>query len=653
MKTKVLYLLLFLSFFPYAISQAVPRKKVGLVLSGGGAKGAAHVGALKVIDKMGIPVDYVVGTSIGAIIGGLYSTGYSPAQLEELIKSSNWIELLSDKVPRDQIPFPDKTESDKYIASLIMGQRNCGILKGRNISRLLENLTSDFRHVTDFDSLPIPFACIATDMATNKKEVIRSGHLPQAMRASMAVPIAFEPVFIQDKVLIDGGFKDNLPTDVAKEMGADIIIAIDVQSDLATSQELQSIGDIANQLMLMICQSGDLRNGEGIDAYMKVNVEGFTAASFTPEAMDSLIIRGEETAILHQDELKAILTETGEFHSRTAEKQSIHGFTPSYTPNIKDKQLRIGLRFDSEDIAAFLLTYNIPTPQKHQIEFTLRGGKQSFFQTNYKIRLNKSQTMNLSNRIGYNDYFIYAHGHKTANPTYLQNTSTLSYGLTPQRNLHFEAGISLDYHRHYQTLTSHLMPLEDKDNLFLNYHVQMKYESLDKKYFPTKGTIGEISYTIYHDLQSSRQYSALQTTLAKVIPIASNTFIIPTLYGRFLFNDHIPFIYQNSMGGEGYNLRNAHQIPFSGFTHMELMKRFLGSIQMKVRHRIKKDHYFSLSGNMALNGNQSSRIFKNSPIYGVSVGYGYDSPLGPIEGNIGYSNHTDKLGFHINIGFGF
>ena len=111
-------------------------------------------------------------------------------------------------------------------------------------------------------------------------------------------------------------------------MGADIIIAIDVQSDLATSQELQSIGDIANQLMLMICQSGDLRNGEGIDAYMKVNVAGFTAASFTPEAMDSLIIRGEETAILHQNELKAILTETGEFHSRTAEKQSIHGFTP-------------------------------------------------------------------------------------------------------------------------------------------------------------------------------------------------------------------------------------------------------------------------------------------------------------------------------------
>lgn len=644
---------LLLLFFPYFIAQAAPRKKVALVLSGGGAKGAAHVGVLKVVDEMGIPIDYIVGTSIGAIVGGLYATGYSPEQLEDLIKNSNWLELLSDKVPRNQIPFPYKSDTDKYLLSLVLGQRNCGILNGNNISNLLENLTSHYRHVENFDSLPIPFACIATDMATNKKEVIRTGSLAKAMRASMAVPIAFEPVFMHDKVLVDGGFKDNLPIDVAKDMGADIIIAIDVQSDLSPSNELQSIGDIANQLMLMICQSNNNWDDEGIDSYMKVNVDGFTAASFTPEAMDTLIHRGEETALRHKHELQSILAETGQVHSHIQENRNIERYIPSYTPNIKDKQLRIALRFDSEDIAALMLTYNVPQLSRHGFQFSLRGGKQSFFQANYNFRLDKLQEITLSNKIGYNDYFFYSNGQKIANPTYLQNTTMFSYRIVPQRNLQLEAGVSMDYHRYYRTLTSFRNPFNGKENLFLNYQVQLKYESLDKKYYPTKGIVGGISYTIYDDLQSSRQYSALRTTIAKVFPVTSNTYVIPALYGRFMFNDNAPFVYQNVMGGEGFNLRNEHQTPFSGFTHIEQMKRFLGSVQMKIRHRFKKVHHISLSGNMAFNSNLYSRFFKDEKIYGIGVGYGYESPIGPIEGNIGYSNQTDKIGFHLNIGYNF
>ena len=650
---KIFFLLFILLSIPYSMSQAASRKKVALVLSGGGAKGAAHIGALKVIDKMGVPIDYIVGTSIGAIIGGLYSTGYSSEQLETLVKNSNWTELLSDKVPRNQIPFPYKTESDKHLASLIIGQRNCGILKGHNISLLLEDLTSDFKHITNFDELPIPFACIATDIVTNKKEIIRSGNLATAMQASMAIPIAFEPIFLQDKVLIDGGFKDNLPVDVAKEMGADIIIAVDVQSELATSKDLQSIGDVANQIMLMICQSGNTLDYTNIDSYMKVNVEGFTAASFTSEAMDTLIRRGEEAAMSHQHELKAILEEVGQINSHTSKTRNLKNFIPSYTPNIKDKQLKIGLRFDSEDIAAFMLAYHMPRHEKHEIQFSLRGGRQSFFQAGYNIRLNRIQKITFSNKIGYNDYFIYSKGYKISNPAYLQNTTRLSYSIVPQRNLQLEAGVFGDYYHYCQTLSSHVMPFQEKENLFFNYFLQLTYESLDRKYFPSYGTIGKISYTRYHDLQSAKYYSALQASVANVFPIAPNTFVIPGLYGRFIHNDNPPFIYQNSMGGEGYNLRNEHQMPFSGFTHAELFERFLGNIQMKIRHRFKKDHYFSLSGNLAFNSNQFSRIIKDKRIYGMSVGYGYDSPLGPIEGYFGYSSHTNKVGFHFNLGYAF
>ena len=211
----------------------------------------------------------------------------------------------------------------------------------------------------------------------------------------------------------------------------------------------------------------------------------------------------------------------------------------------------------------------------------------------------------------------------------------------------------MDYHRYYRTLTSCPSPFNGKEDLFLNYRAQLKYETLDKKYFPTKGVIGGISYTMYDDLRSSKQYSALRATIAKVFSIASNTYFTPALYGRFVFNDNVPFVYQNAMGGEGFNLRNEHQIPFSGFTHIVHLQRFLGSAQMKISHCFKKVHHISLSGNLAFNSNQCSRIFKGKKIYGIGVGYGYESPIGPIEGNIGYSNQTDKIGLHFNIGYVF
>ena len=189
MKRCILVLLLFCT--PLLVIHALPRKKVAIVLSGGGAKGVAHIGALKVIEELGIPIDYVAGTSIGAIVGGLYSIGYTSEQLEIIVKQTNWIDLLTDKISRDAIPFPFKLDDSKYLISLPIknNEKSGGIIRGRNISQLLQQLTEGYNDTTNFDSLPIPFACIATDMATNQKEVIRSGKLSEAMRASMAIPV--------------------------------------------------------------------------------------------------------------------------------------------------------------------------------------------------------------------------------------------------------------------------------------------------------------------------------------------------------------------------------------------------------------------------------------------------------------------------------
>lgn len=654
MKRCILALLLFCT--PLLVIHALPRKKVAIVLSGGGAKGVAHIGALKVIEELGIPIDYVAGTSIGAIVGGLYSIGYTSEQLEIMVKQTNWIDLLTDKISRDAIPFPSKLDDSKYLISMPIknNEKSGGIIRGRNISQLLQQLAGEYNDITNFDSLPIPFACIATDMATNQKEVIRSGKLSEAMQASMAIPVVFTPLYSDKKVLIDGGFKDNLPIDVAKSMGADIIIAIDAQSELATSDKLQAVPDIVNQLMLMICQSElDIDKIKQVDSYIKVNVEGYNAASFSNEAIDALIIRGEDAAKANYASLLSIKDKVGIVPSKKPHNTLIQlPFSPQYTP-IKNNQLRAALRFDSENIAAILLNLNLQNLKTGEAEITLRGGRQSFLNAQYSLPLSKIQEISIINKIAYNDIFLYEYGEKVANPSFIQNTSKLAYSITPLDNLLFKANISLDYQRFFRILANQEFSYPKSNDLFLNYNVELKYETINKKYFPTKGLDCRIGYTIYTNCHSSANYSAFDTQIKKIFPISPNTYCIPAIFGRLIFNANTPLIYSNIIGGEGYSLDFEQQIPFSGLIHIENVNNIFGGTQIKIRHTFNKKQHLTLAGNYAISERHLSDFFHGKPIYGISVGYGYESPLGPIEGFLSYSNKTKDLGFYLNIGFGF
>lgn len=649
--------LLLLLNVPCLTSYATPRKKVAVVLSGGGAKGVAHVGALKVIEETGIPIDCIVGTSIGAIVGGLYSLGYSPEQLESIIKQTNWMELLSDKVSRTVIPFPFKADNDKFLITYPLNKENenGGIIKGKNISQLLHQLTEGCQTTSCFDSLPIPFACIATDMAKNQKEVIRSGSLAEAMRASMAIPIIFNPVYSGDKVLVDGGFKDNLPIEVAKDMGADIIIVIDAQSELASKEKLQSVPDIINQLMLMICQStpNDTKKLQAT-SYIKVNVEGYNAASFSAEALDSLIIRGENAARASYSSLLSIKEETGVVTEaeRTYPNPPLVPLHFRYIPS-QSNQLKVGLRFDSENIAALILNIKLQRRSIGEAEITLRGGSQSFLDTQYRIPLSKSQKIAISNRFSYNDIFLYSRGKKILNPTFIQNNSLLSYTINLTRNIQAEANVSLEYYHFFKTLTANASPDMKAKELFLNYQAGLKYETLNKRYFPTKGTDCHLKYTKYTDCHSAAVYSAFSAIVKQVLPITSHLAFIPSLYGRFIFDSNIPFIYSNMIGGKGYNPHYEQQIAFSGFAHTENVDRMFGGIQLSIQHRIREKQYLILSGDYAISKNNIPDFFHGKQLYGTSIGYGYESPLGPIDTFFCYSNRTNKLGFYINIGFGF
>ena len=173
------------------------RKKVGVVLSGGGAKGVAHIGVLKVLEKAGIPVDVIVGTSMGSIVGGLYAIGYSADQLDSLVRVQDWMFLLSDKVNRYDLPFGEKEQDGKYLLSVPFDRgkkRPSGFISGQNVYNLFSDLTIGYHDSLDFLQLPIPFACVAADMFHREEIVMKGGNLVQAMRASMAIPGVFTPV---------------------------------------------------------------------------------------------------------------------------------------------------------------------------------------------------------------------------------------------------------------------------------------------------------------------------------------------------------------------------------------------------------------------------------------------------------------------------
>ncbi|RLA34579.1 MAG: hypothetical protein DRR11_02490 [Gammaproteobacteria bacterium] len=289
------------------------RPKVGLVLGGGGARGAAHVGVLKVLEREHIAIDYIAGTSMGAVVGALYASGNTAAEIEEILRSIDWQLALSDKGPRSTHSISSKKNDVEFAISLEAGFHDgkmdfpTGLLQGQQLELLLRRLFADVSHVKNFDELSIPFRAVATNLATMRPMVFDSGDLPLAVRASMSVPGAFEPVHYEDMVLVDGGIVDNVPVDVARAMGADILIIVDVRTPLSPASELHSIGAVLNQVIngLMVAETDlELSNLGPNDVLIFPELRDLSSADFqrSPEA----IAWGEEAAVTHLAQLQSL-----------------------------------------------------------------------------------------------------------------------------------------------------------------------------------------------------------------------------------------------------------------------------------------------------------------------------------------------------------
>ena len=283
--------------------------KIGLVLSGGGAKGLAHIGVLKVIDSLGIKIDYVAGTSMGAIIGALYASGYTGNQLDSIFREVDFNRLINDDLPRASKAFYERTNSEKYAVTLPFENFKIdlpsALSRGQNTYGLLSRLTLHVNGISDFDKLPIPFFCIATNIETGKAVVLDKGNLAQAVMASGALPSLFQPVLINGEVLVDGGVVNNYPIDELREKGMDVIIGVDVQDGLAKREELASALDVLAQINNFRTINDMKLKVKKTDIYIKPDIKEYSVVSFSEGS--KIIENGKQATNSKMDDLKKLV----------------------------------------------------------------------------------------------------------------------------------------------------------------------------------------------------------------------------------------------------------------------------------------------------------------------------------------------------------
>ena len=339
------------------------RPTVALVLSGGGAKGAAHVGALRYLETLDIPFDLVVGTSIGGLVGGLFSLGYPPEKLDSIMRHMDWAKALSDEVPREYISYAENKYKEKYALSFpfyyshkeylaqreqarqfsgaadryeelhlgadngisatelvkgnLLGSLPAGMVFGQNVGNVFSSLSVGYQDRLKFSDLPIPFVCVATDMVSGTAKIWQEGKFNTALRSTMSIPGLFAPVRTEGMILVDGGMRDNYPTDLARQLGADIIIGIDISSAYYEYSEINNILDIVWTGIDMLGRDSYEENVFKTEVTIRPNIEGYGMLSFNRESIDTLIRRGWDAAVAQTENLLTVKKLVGPGHSQT------------------------------------------------------------------------------------------------------------------------------------------------------------------------------------------------------------------------------------------------------------------------------------------------------------------------------------------------
>lgn len=282
-------------------TEATPRKhpRIALVLEGGAALGLAHIGVLQWLEEHRIPISYVAGTSMGGLVGGIYATGASPADIRTIVEGIPWDDVLRDEIPFRDLSFRRKEDAEQYPNRLEFGIKNGirlpeGFNSGHQVGLILDRISLPYSEMKSFDDLPIPFACVGTDLVSNREHVFRDGSLGLALRATMSLPGIFTPVRVDGSVFVDGGLLDNLPVDVAKQMGADLVLAVHLQTKPLGSEESLSSFGVLGQSISVVVAANELRSMEKADILISVPLAEFSASDY--KSNDAIIRQGYDAA---------------------------------------------------------------------------------------------------------------------------------------------------------------------------------------------------------------------------------------------------------------------------------------------------------------------------------------------------------------------
>ena len=318
---------------PASQTQATPEQKprgknrptVGVALEGGGALGEAHIGVLKWFEENHIPIDYLAGTSMGGLVGGLYATGKTADDIHEVVKTADWPLLMGGQTPYQDLSFRRKEDARQIPNSIVIGLKHGpelppGLNTGQQVNLLIDRETLPFSQIKTFDDLPIPFRCVSTELVSGKAYVFHNGSLSEAMRATMSIPGVFAPVRQGNQIFVDGGLVDNLPTDVVRKMGADVVIAIHLQISPASAKEIQSAFSVLGRSVELVIAETELRGMAGADIIVKADVQKFTTTDW--DKSDEFIQVGYEAAAQKASVLKPYALDDAAWAAYVAEKKS-------------------------------------------------------------------------------------------------------------------------------------------------------------------------------------------------------------------------------------------------------------------------------------------------------------------------------------------
>lgn len=659
---------------PQMVSRQRPR--VAVVLSGGGAKGMAHIGVLKVLERAGIPVDIVTGTSMGSIVGGLYAVGWSATQLDSLVRRQDWPFLLSDRAVYSSEDLEGRRLQSTYFFSKTLRLRKShlsgatGVIEGKNLMRLFRHLTAGYTDSMSFDSLPRRFACVATNIVDNTEYDFHSGVLAEAMRTSMSIPGIFTPVKKGDRVLVDGGLRNNYPADIARTMGAEYVIGVTVQGPSKTADDLVHGSAVLGQIVDVNCKNKYDDNLKLTDIAIRVDTRGYNAASFTPAAIDTLIRRGENEAMRHWDEIIALKHRLGITGNELAPYLCPHAeaLTPLNFSAPEDKatdpsdelQGNLGVRFDNEEKVAMQLAGMWSSGRKpFRVAAVIRLGR------NYKgslyggWRLPRGTEFGVGYAYAYHDLDFYHHGDKSFNATFGHHQARVSMMNINVRNMTMDVALRFDGYDYHSVLFAASSNNSEKpsDDHFFSYHAALHYNSENAGLFPVRGARFVAEYAYFTDnftgYNDHKGFSEVNANWRISLPLSSQLTLQPLLYGRLLFGKEIPSVRRTFLGGPWFSHYLETQLPFAGAHHIEMTDLHYVAAQLQLQYQLTTNNFLLLRGAWSQHDDRLADILRYKGDWGVLAAYCYRTMFGPLGVSLGWASPQRDLRLMVNLGFEF